>query len=593
MTIRRIFILISSLLVVLIGLSYVGNTIFVNRISDSSERVDDVNSFVRKINYLEKRFLDIRLLEKTILIQREEVVQNNFGLLITEIKRGIEALDFEGTISGAAEEQSNFITIIEQYELTYRSLIQLKVEQRLNTTQFDSNFQVLHSSILMGNRTNLLRLLFNLSRFQAKYLKSKRSTSYHALKIVHSMFSRIYLKTSIQDNRLKSAIDEYVKLLDLDYLIEQKIRKNEKEFDLISAQLVDLFSKNSQKAETLLEQEKENMVLVRNNIRLLSLIFLGIGTALLAYLIFMIARRFVAPLNQMSNLILKVKSGDHNARFLALDKSEISDLGLGINKMLESLQENTKELRKAKEQAEAANEAKSEFLANISHEIRNPMHHILSYSKYGVEKINRVPKDKHLHYFSQIRKSGERLMRLLNDLLDFSKMDVSQMKYKMRNTDLRQIAFDVIDEFKSAAKEQVSVFELNADDMATKLLCDEYRISQVIRNLIANSLEYSPEGMSISVFLSEGFLETDAGRIPGIRVSVVDQGIGIPDDELDLIFDKFTQSSRTKTGAGGTGLGLAICKEIIIAHKGKIWAENNPEGGTKFSFILPYEQEAA
>jgi signal transduction histidine kinase len=73
-------------------------------------------------------------------------------------------------------------------------------------------------------------------------------------------------------------------------------------------------------------------------------------------------------------------------------------------------------------------------------------------------------------------------------------------------------------------------------------------------------------------------------------VQVSDRGIGIPDDELDSVFDKFVQSSKTKTNAGGTGLGLDICKEIIIAHNGKIWAENNPEGRATFCFVLPYEQ---
>lgn len=77
--------------------------------------------------------------------------------------------------------------------------------------------------------------------------------------------------------------------------------------------------------------------------------------------------------------------------------------------------------------------------------------------------------------------------------------------------------------------------------------------------------------------------------MPALFVIVKDRGIGIPENELTSIFDKFTQSSKTKTGAGGTGLGLAICKEIIKAHHGKIWAENNPEGGAMFSFLLPYE----
>ncbi len=83
---------------------------------------------------------------------------------------------------------------------------------------------------------------------------------------------------------------------------------------------------------------------------------------------------------------------------------------------------------------------------------------------------------------------------------------------------------------------------------------------------------------------------TDGKNVPAIGVRVLDPGIGLPDNELEIVFDKFIQSSKTKTNAGGTGLGLSICKEIIKAHSGKIWAEHAPEGGSIFCFLLPYEQ---
>ncbi|MBT3260325.1 MAG: hypothetical protein HN580_26370 [Deltaproteobacteria bacterium] len=88
-----------------------------------------------------------------------------------------------------------------------------------------------------------------------------------------------------------------------------------------------------------------------------------------------------------------------------------------------------------------------------------------------------------------------------------------------------------------------------------------------------------------------GKRSTDDSVIPGLSVSVQDEGLGIPDSELESVFDKFVQSSKTKTGAGGTGLGLSICKEIIEDHRGQIWAENNKEGGATFRLLLPYEQE--
>ena len=106
----------------------------------------------------------------------------------------------------------------------------------------------------------------------------------------------------------------------------------------------------------------------------------------------------------------------------------------------------------------------------------------------------------------------------------------------------------------------------------------------MLRNLISNAFKFSTEGNRISIEITRSDQE--------FQVSVADQGVGIPDDELEAVFDKFVQSSKTKTGSGGTGLGLAICKQIIQDHDGNIWAENTPTGGAKFAFTLPFNKES-
>jgi len=113
---------------------------------------------------------------------------------------------------------------------------------------------------------------------------------------------------------------------------------------------------------------------------------------------------------------------------------------------------------------------------------------------------------------------------------------------------------------------------------------------------LSNSIKFSEDSKKIKIsfdskHLPPGKILTDNSIIPALLVSVRDEGFGIPADELESIFDKFIQSSKTNTGAGGTGLGLSICREIIEGHHGKIWAENNPEGGATFNVMLPYEQE--
>ena len=116
---------------------------------------------------------------------------------------------------------------------------------------------------------------------------------------------------------------------------------------------------------------------------------------------------------------------------------------------------------------------------------------------------------------------------------------------------------------------------------------DAPRIQQVVRNLLSNAVKFSPQQGEIELRIVRQEQET--------LLTVWDHGTGIPADELEVVFDKFIQSSKTRSGAGGTGLGLAICREIVTVHQGRIWADNHPEGGTIFSVILPLtrtEEEA-
>jgi signal transduction histidine kinase len=111
---------------------------------------------------------------------------------------------------------------------------------------------------------------------------------------------------------------------------------------------------------------------------------------------------------------------------------------------------------------------------------------------------------------------------------------------------------------------------------------DNVRMVQVLINLLSNAVKFSDKDGVVKLNILD--------NSEGLLCEIVDSGVEIPDDELEAVFDKFIQSSKTKTGAGGTGLGLSICKEIIAAHKGSIWAENNQDKGAKFCFIIPRQQ---
>lgn len=263
--------------------------------------------------------------------------------------------------------------------------------------------------------------------------------------------------------------------------------------------------------------------------------------------------------------------------------AELAESNRKLQKEIYEKQQIEQKLTYAIKEAEESNQVKSEFLANVSHEIRNPMHHILSYSLNGIKKLDSAPKEKLLHYFNQISAAGNRLMKLLNDLLDLSKMEAGKMKCDFETADIFTIIEEALKDYRQVIKEKKITLEYQKPDRPKEIQIDAYRISQVVRNLLSNAVKFTPEEKKIRI----SYETINQSNRSWLRISVHDQGVGIPENELDLVFEKFTQSSKTKTGAGGTGLGLAICKEIVEAHHGNIQAKNNLEGGATITFTLP------
>jgi PAS domain S-box-containing protein len=244
-----------------------------------------------------------------------------------------------------------------------------------------------------------------------------------------------------------------------------------------------------------------------------------------------------------------------------------------------TVQARTFELQAAKEAAEAANQIKSEFLANMSHELRTPLHGILSFAGFGLLKAATAPPEKLRDYFQHIEQSGQTLLSLLNDLLDLAKLEAGRMTFEWQPTDLRLLVERVADEFSSLTSERHLTIVCHTPDVPTEVTVDPEKMMQVLRNLVSNAAKFSPPGSMIDLRLE--------WREQSLVVTIADQGVGIAEEDLETIFDKFVQSGRTKTGAGGTGLGLAICREIITAHHGRVWAQNRPEGGAVLTVELP------
>jgi PAS domain S-box-containing protein len=254
--------------------------------------------------------------------------------------------------------------------------------------------------------------------------------------------------------------------------------------------------------------------------------------------------------------------------------------------------EQTQDLLRAKEAAERNSAAKSELIAQLSHELRTPLHAILSFARLGLERSGRLAPEKIHEYFGRVAESGERLIGLLDALLDLAKLESGRISLAVLPANLPRLLDEVEAEFEALLI--ANHLDLSRIDAAQLPLIsmDAPRIAQVMRNLMSNAIKFAPQGSRITlqtrlVSGQYGRRAHDQPEDTMVEVTVIDEGPGIPEDELEQIFDRFTQSSLTRDVAGGTGLGLAICREIVMAHRGEIYARNGTRGGAEFIVRLP------
>ncbi len=348
------------------------------------------------------------------------------------------------------------------------------------------------------------------------------------------------------------------------------------------------FGASPQKPELIgfvrLVMSKETLKAMKNNILCSNLAVSAVFAVLFMLFLYGITKRLTTPLKHLANRMRRAQAGEKNVRAKVRGPKDIIDMENAFNSMMSVLETRERQLEKARDSALESAQIKGEFAANVSHELRTPLNAVLGMLEL-LQDMGMTPKQS--EYVTVARNAGEALLKLIEDILDFSRIEAGMLKLQPVDFVLHEILDEVVGLLAGQAQRKgLELGYLIADGIPMTLHGDSSRVRQVLINLVGNALKFTEYG-SIEI---SALADSSRGDKMSLRFEVTDTGIGIPVEAQKHIFEAFIQVDGSSTRShDGAGLGLAICHQLVEVMGGNIGVESSPGQGSTFWFSVPFE----
>lgn len=478
------------------------------------------------------------------------------------------------------------LTIFSRLIIGYFSIFVLVLSVNIYTINYLSEIEdVTHAILQVDNRVmeyekKMTDALLSQVRYERKYVISKDRVLYEQfLKSNDDFLQPLNLAMTVADSYRKS--DGLRKILDAHKQYENLFMEEAEYISSRKAYLQNWYSEEKEKAVEAMMTELKNLRVytqqdtydkIKNlgesgtNTRRVAMTITVISFVFIIVISIIMTRSITKPLSIMKKKTQEIAGGNFESDVEITSPPEIKELSQAFNTMCRKLKE--------------VDKIKSDFFSLMSHELRTPLTSIKEGISLLAEDKGAETTAKQGRLLSILTEESNRLLDMINSLLDLSKMEAGMMSYNLVKADIAYVINKAIFEIEPLAEAKKIKIEVIASKKLAPVAMDVERILQVMRNLMANALKFTPEGGYVWVFANP----VDSG----VQVSVADTGPGLSREDLKTVFNKFKQATMTNsTRLKGTGLGLALVKHIINAHGGKVWVESELEKGSIFFFVLP------